>query len=739
MKILYICTIGLSAFLIFLVQPMMAKLLLPYLGGVPSVWNTSMLFYQFLLLLGYVYAHLSTQWLGARTQASVHIVLLIASLTLMPVVLYTDMDISPVTSPISWLLSALLISVGLPFFLLSSHAPMIQAWFSRTGHAQAANPYFLFSASNFGSFLALFSYPILFETQLEVSDQLISWSTLYGILVLLLASCAYIMYRRYTETALPEPQQHNQTEYNAATTPQKLRWVVLAFIPSSLMLGVTTYITTDIASMPLLWIIPLGLYLLSFVFAFATRMPFYRVSIALHLILVPMVLLFYALNLPRSIPLLCLHIVMFFVIAMVTHGQLAKEKPAAQHLTSFYLFVSLGGVLGGVFNAVLAPHLFDSVLEYPLIIWLSCFFRPVTSILNKHNLLKDIGYPLVLYAVIIVMFTTLQHMADTGICCSEESLRTLASYNVSYFKLLVIGTILTMALAVWHFRTRAIRFGTGMILLTLATQQLPSLDSNQAATPVVLEKHRNFFGIVEVIYDPSGPYHMLKHGITSHGIQLLDERRLSPVSYYAPLKQLLSIGTFNDANDPVAVIGLGIGTVACYGSPDQPFDFYEIDPAVQMVAEDTRYFTYLRDCPARSRVILGDGRLELGKQPDGHYTLLIVDAFNSDAIPMHLITREAMHLYFTTLADDGVLAFHITNQHLQLAPVLAALAEDQSLYGAHGSFTNADNFVLASEWVVLSRNRAIPEKLIENGWAALPTPITPVWTDSYSNILSVLK
>jgi hypothetical protein len=724
----------------FWIEPMFAKMILPMLGGTPSVWNTCIAFYQVALLAGYVYAHLITKCLEIRHQAIFHLGLLLLVFVALPIAI---VGLSPpvTANPIPWLFLLLLGSVGLPFFVISATAPILQKWFTSTGHPSAKDPYFLYSASNLGSMVALLSYPFLLEPLFPLTAQSKAWSGGYTFLVLLILICAIIVWR--SPKLQTEPNHRLKTEspisFSVAQTitrlkvSQRMRWVLLAFAPSSLLLGVTNHISIDIAQIPLLWIIPLAIYLLTFIFVFAPK-PILSHRLMLRVqpfLLIPLMIPFYwglTIDWWFIIPF---HLLLFFVTAMVCHGELVNSRPAAIRLTEFYLWLSVGGVLGGLFNALIAPMVFNTLAEYPLMIAFACLLRsPLDfSQRKRYQHWLDLGLPLVLGMSPMIFKMTLGNI--TRLVDSPR------------FNLIIIILISCwMGCLLYSFRNRSIRFGAGIGAVMLASF------IGMSSPNLVLYSERNFFGIFKVVRDPPGDYHLLYHGTTLHGAQSLNPaRRQEPLTYYhptGPIGQVFKMLSEKPGKNRVAIIGLGAGTIACYGKPGQYFTFYEIDPAIERIARDKRYFTFLLDSPARVDVVLGDARLSLAQKTSIRYDLMVLDAFSSDAIPVHLMTREALNLYLSKLADDGILAFHITNRYLDLKPVLGDLAqganlaclvqEDKKLEEIEKKAKKA-----ASIWVVMSRKLSdLGELASDHRWKSLQgLPGTMLWTDDFSNIPSV--
>ncbi|MEN9938731.1 MAG: hypothetical protein RLZZ387_5310 [Chloroflexota bacterium] len=764
-----------SATLLFVVQPLYARMVLPLLGGSPAVWNTSMLFFQAALLAGYGYAHLSTRLLGARRQAALHVALLLPPLLVLPIAVPAGWTPPATENPAPWLLALLAVAVGPPFLVLSASSPLLQKWFAATGHPHAADPYFLYAASNLGSMLALLSYPLLIEPTLRLADQSRLWSAGYVALAALMALCALALWRappgRETatdhgpQTAGHGPQtadrgrpandqrpttndrrpQTTASGRGAQSAPSSLvlrpsslsprriaRWVFLAFVPSSLMVSVTTYISTEIAAIPLLWVLPLALYLLTFILVFASRPPVPHALVArlLPLAVLPLVFLLVS-GARQPIGLIvAVHLLAFFVVALACHGELARDRPPVESLTAFYMWMSFGGVLGGLFNAIVAPLAFDSIAEYPLVLTLACAALP--------GALRWEGRP----AARLLDLVAPLALAMAGML----ALRLLPLAGAPDWAATLVGVALPTALCLM-FLGRPLRFAAGVGALLLAGV----LFGGQLGSAVYTE--RSFFGVHRVVrfsLAASGDYHGLIHGTTLHGTQSLDPaRRDEPLNYYhsrGPAGRMFAALGEARVAQPVALVGLGAGALTCYASPGQPWELYEIDPEVERIARDERLFTYLRDCAPDAPVILGDARIALQRAPDGRYGLMLLDAYSSDAPPLHLLTREAFQVYLQKLAPGGVLALHITNRHMDLEPVIGALARDAGLTALVGydrdiSAADAEQAKTPSRWVVMARDPADLASLASDPFwrPADIRPGTPLWTDDFSSLLAVLR
>ena len=750
---LYTFTLFLSAALLFVVQPMFARLVLPLLGGSPAVWNTTQVFFQAALLVGYAYAYAAARWLTPRRQIILHICILLTPLWLLPIAIPKGWIPPTASSPVPWLLALLTASVGLPFFVVSTSGPLLQHWFARTGHRSAADPYFLYAASNLGSLLALLSYPAVIEPTLRLMDQSQAWAIGYGLLILSVIGCGVFLWRSLpmAEAAGETPAAAKPSKAEDNITPKRrLRWLLLAFVPSSLMLSVTTYISTDIAAVPLLWVIPLALYLLTFVLVFASKppLPHWLMVRALPFVLLPLVVILAAHLTETTLPLIFLHLLAFFMVAMVCHGEIASDRPNPHHLTQFYLWISLGGVLGGVFNALLAPVIFSGVWEYPLTLVIAGLLLPLSKPADqsgrrsdarpsrgqvrgqksgdKRQRLLDLGLPVALLFFIAAVLILLK----------------LQDLPLDPALLLVIFGL--PALICLGFTRRPLRFGLGIAAIVLASAMYLGGGGR------LMYAGRSFFGVYRVIDFYAEGYHLFYHGATLHGLQSTNPaRQTQPLGYFypsGPLGQVFTALNEKLIGREIAVVGLGAGSIACYAQPGQSWTFYEIDPTVEQIARNPDYFTYLRDCAPDANLVLGDGRLSLTSVPAGAYDLLILDAYNSDALPIHLITREALQLYLSKLAPQGVLVFNITNTHLDLEPVLASLAQDSGLTSrtqddAYVEMDEAEQGKINSKWLVMARTPADLGPLASDPkWRPAHTrPGMPVWTDDFSSLLSVLS
>ncbi len=723
-KGIFAAAIFLSAFLLFWIQPLFSKMVLPLLGGSPSVWNTAMMFFQLVLLAGYGYAHLLTHRIASlRWQLAVHGVVVAGGLLFLPFAVARGLVPPADASPIPWLVGLLALSVGWPFFALSASAPLVQAWFARSGHRLSADPYFLYAASNCGSLLALLAFPILLEPALTLAGQARAWMFGYGALLLLLIAAGVFLSRLKAPAA---PAIEMLAASPANPWRQRLTWIALAFVPSSLLLGVTTYITTDIASAPLLWVVPLALYLLSFVVAFARRtllkpqwaLKAQAIGILIVATMVTLVLLF---ERGGSVLLVAgVHLLTFFVTAVVCHTELARRRPGVAGLTEFYFCMSIGGALGGIFNALVAPLIFATDYEYYLALVAACALRVFAAGEPKGLNARDAVYPGLLAVVV------------AGVAYSAVDSSPLGLIGR-------VAVLVPCAVALYAFTARPFRFAFGVAaMIGSALLVQGSID--------VLHTERNFFGINRVKRIADGAKTVLIHGTTMHGTEFTDPaRRREPLAYYArsgPVGQLLALAGLRPN---VAAVGLGTGALACYRKPGETWTFFEIDGAVERIARDPRYFHYLGDCGEGVRVVLGDGRLSLKAMPDKSYDLIVIDAFSSDSIPMHLLTKEALVLYLQKLKPRGIILFNISNEYLDLAPVLTTLVTSVGAAGRHELFQPSPDEIAqgasASEWMAIAATDAdLAFAAPEKRWQVLhPAQGGTPWSDDFSNIVSAIR
>ena len=729
--LLFAGTLFVSASLMFVLQPLFGKILLPLLGGSPAVWNTCMVFYQTILFLGYLYAHIISSRFKPSRQIQLHSVVILLSFLALPLALPENTVPPTESDPTIWIVWTLLIAIGLPLFVVSTTSPLIQKWFASIKHRNSDDPYFLYAASNAGSLIALISYPFIIEPHIDLSAQKTDWSLGYILLCLLIAACATLLYK--------SKAQHTPTE--AIATPvdiklnvrQQLHWLALAFVPSSLLLGLTNFISTDIASVPLLWIIPLTVYLLSFIIVFSTwHDVIHPVIVKIQpFILIPFIT--YAFINPADLPYwmyLILHVIAFFFAVMVCHGELSKHRPSTQYLTQFYLIMSFGGMLGGMFNTFVAPFIFNGIYEYPLMIIAALLLRPWSTTPSLKSALLQLIWPASLIVIGLILYASISDL-------------------LQYFDIIVISLIVLTIIS-FLLRSKPITFAFSTGAIIFLALGLHGLSSH------TLYQERTFFGVLavreSVLTDEKGQdetYHELFHGTTKHGAQRLPEDlQKTPLTYYSrpgPMGQLFKEFDAKNQNWNIGVVGLGAGALTCYAKESQQWTLYEIDPLVVDIASRPEYFTYMKLCAHQSTMRIGDARLSIDKELDGHFDLLIMDAFSSDSVPTHLITKEALDIYFKKLKPNGILAFHITNRHLALKKVLSIHAEQMHLAALIQEYKpqNPPPLVVATDWVVMAKksDTLSPLSLSQLGnWEKMPLYFDmKAWTDDFTNIVSIWK
>ena len=726
---LYAAALFLSAALLFFVQPMVAKMILPFLGGSPAVWNTCLFFFQTFLLLGYLYAHFGSSWLGVKRHMILHLVIIAAALYFLPVTIPSVWLESSDYAPVTLVLWVLWVSVGFPFFVLSASAPLLQKWFSSSGHADAHDPYFLYAASNAGSLLGLLAYPLLLESRLTLTQQSRLWLYIYiGFSALTFASGMALRRLMASGKRTVNAVSGATIEAPKPTLRRRLRWIVLSFAPSSLLLGVTTYVTTDLASVPLLWVLPLSLYLISFIVAF--RRDSWGSSSFLvkrqGFLLLAAAITFFAQATEPAVILLPLHLLAFFVTGLVCHTELAKDRPETKYLTEYYLWISFGGLLGGFFNGFLAPVIFSSVQEYPLAMIAAALVRPRLEAQSdkSEHVFRDVLWPAALF---VIIFTLVWWTRD------HQVLSAYVAHIVIFGVSAVIGL---------SFARRPLRFALGIGAIMLATSGYHGPFGD------LLFSERSFFGVYRAMRDTGNKFHFIFHGTTLHGAQSLDPaRRRQPLSYYhptGPAGQVFKSLSAEGFDKPVAIVGLGAGALACYGKPGQVFTFYEIDPLVERIARNV--FTYLKDCSPQISVSIGDARVTLARAPAGFYGMFILDAFSGDSIPIHLLTQEAVELYLSKLVPDGVLLFHVSNRYMDLTRVVDRVAARLNLtaLAQHDVKLSDDDIAEGkqpSQWVIMARREKVISAFQDDPrWQPLSNRESgEVWTDDYSNILQVLR
>ncbi len=696
--LLFSLTLFLSAALMFTVQPMVGKMLLPLYGGAPSVWLAAMSYFQVALLAGYLLAFLLSKF-SAQRQMLVVIALLVAGFMVQPILIK---EMTGAEAPPWGIVMILAANLSLCFLPIASLSPSLQRLYA----CRSANPYFLFAASNLGSFVGLLAYPFVLENWVGLSQQAEGWRWVYAALIALCSVCL-LSVRRSTENN----QASSVAKEVAPTITWKQRglWVILAFVPSSLMMGVTSRVTMDTGAVPLFWVLPLALYLLTMVRAFAekdnratigTLLP-YQTALSL-LVVAPL----HTITMHSSLIGVVLLLGAFTVAARTFHAWLAMEKPPAAALTQYYLWLALGGALGGVFNTFVVPLLFPTAIEFTLVLLLGLFF-----ILRRFGIKWDEPVGMMISSITLIAVLVAALFAS-----AENALLVILEVVVLVFLML--------------FSMRPALFG--VVLLGIGLGSVSGLATG------ALDVHRNFFGIMKVseAFREGVTARQLVHGTTVHGMQqVAPEKKTDVTTYYLPLGPVLDAVQAKQ----VGMIGFGVGTSLCHTAPGRQFTVYEIDPDVIVLAD--KWFDYIRTC-GRPTFKIGDGRKVLQDDQDARYDALIVDAFSSDAIPVHLLTKEAAEIYLSRLSQTGVLAFHISNRYYDLRPQLAALAKTLGLVAVfRQDVPDKKKTPLATEshWVVMAQDGRPIEVLKKQRWTVLSDQGARVWTDDRSNALSALR
>jgi len=723
----FFSAILLSAALLFAVQPMFTKMVLPRLGGAAAVWSVAMVFFQATLLAGYAYAHLLTRFAPGRGSVLIHLTVLLIACLALPLHLAGGWGQPPSRGEAFWLLGLFAASIGLPFFALAANGPLMQAWFVRTDHPSARDPYFLFAASNVGSFLALISYPIVVEPFLRLGEQTWLWTIGFYVLILLIAACGVLLLR--SANLSPAAATARGEETAPPGWRDRLAFVGLAAVPSGLLLAVTLHISTDAAAVPLFWVVPLALYLLTFVIAFQSRpvVPHSLVVKAFPFVILALAGLMIIDPFSTIIELVVVHLTAFFVIALLCHGELARRRPAPKYLTAFYMRISAGGMIGGIAVGLIAPQVFNWVAEYPLLIALSVLCMPGLGLPAKGD-----GQYL-LFAALAAAAVLLTMLMSSGTRL-DDNLITL-----------FIGALLGLTMYFW----RAPPAFAVIIALVLV---LAHYQYNDAVNNFVV---RNFFGVLAAAETADGRFRILWHGGIGQGAQRIRDRDGNPVTGRPEMISEFQAGagiaqTFDAVRAKVggpisyAVIGLGAGSLTCQARPEDSVIYYELDPDVIRIARDPELFNFVSECRPSISIVQGDARLTIANAPDASYDLIFVDAFIGAAIPIHLLTREAMAVYLRKLKPNGIVATHVSNHHLELATVVAGAAH------ANGAITRVydggDVPENASEqkWVpivaaVARKDEEFAALAKSKYWPLLPPdPTQRVWTDDYSNVLGAL-
>jgi SAM-dependent methyltransferase len=716
---LFLLTIITGSFLLFLTQPMIARMALPHVGGSPSVWNSAMLVFQLLLLAGYAYAH-GLSYLRPRFQVGIHLAILAVAALWLPIGL-RDFMLAPDAEPAFWVPWLLISSIGILFFIVSAQAPLMQRWYAL--ETSRGEPYTLYAASNLGSFAGLISYPLIVEPTMGLAQQSWLWTILYGVLVLLVAACALTVPALAVET-VPE-------EVSPAPAARRiLHWIALAAVPSGLMLSTTTHLTTDIVAIPLLWVVPLSLYLLSFVIAFAARRgPANFLTIVAPLVILVAGGLAFTPGAGNPFFAVTLGLLLLFAIAVALHAELFRLRPAVGHLTRFYLAMSFGGMLGGLFCAIVAPLLFDWAYEHPILILAAALLVPQFALVpwpGKLTWMLSFTVPALAF---LISFLT-----DAG--------------KLGHSPLVVMGGSIVVSLLALACLGRRWPFAASLAALMLSYGGWTTLVHSTEGT-----RTRSYFGIYEVTERRDHTARILTHGTTLHGIQnLLPGLETLPTSYYARRSgvglTLTNADALFGAHPRIGVVGLGSGTLSCYARPNQAWTFFEIDPAMVQVARNR--FSFLSRCAPQVRIVLGDARISLSRQPANSIDILAVDAFSSDAVPMHLLTREALRVYGGAVQRNGIVLFHISNRYLDLKPVIADLAAREGWTAAMLQYAPEEREQVlnatVSVWIALSRNPATIERLVALSgddsiyWEPVaPQPGFAGWSDDHASILPIIN
>ena len=730
--LVYTAAIFVSALLLFSVQPLFTKMVLPRLGGSPAVWSVAMVFFQSLLLGGYLYAHLLMRINSRLIPILVHLALLIVAFATLPLAIAVRWGEPPTSGYALWLLGLFVASIGLPFFALAANNPLLQAWFVRSGHPDGADPYFLYASSNVGSFLALLSYPFAVEPLFSLRTQNLIWTAGYGLLIVLIAACGLLLWR---SPAVAASSADAESDTPAPSLMTRLRWIFLAAVPSGLLIAVTAHISTDVAAAPLLWVLPLSLYLLTWVLVFQSRplFPHKWVLLAQPVAIAGVIVLLAVGGEQNLLLTLGGHQLCFFVIAMACHGELAATRPSAKYLTGFYVALSFGGMIGGLFAGLIAPNVFSWIAEYPILIVLAALCRPV-----RNERWPRVSGLLWVLAVVIALGLIVPSQTKGEAFEWLEEHRVYVASGVAVF-----GMLLALA-----FNTARLKLAAVAALALVLVRVYPADDGR-------VDTVRSFFGVHKIVTTSSGQYHVLLHGTTIHGAQKFQNDdgtpvtgRPIPISYYDKEggigQAVTAIRERKGAPLHAAAIGLGSGTLACVGLPGEDWKFFEIDQSMVDTARDPKYFTYVQKCQPDLKPVIGDARLTFAREPDGVYDLIVVDAYSSDAIPIHLATQEAMKIYKDKLAPHGVVLMHVSNRHLELASVVVGIADANGMKSwvfDEDSGRDGD-YVFATNVVVSARSEAdvgtIASSESSKWEETAPTPNQRVWTDDYCNVLGAV-
>jgi hypothetical protein len=714
----FACAIFAAAFLLFWFEPMYAKRLLPLFGGSASVWNVTLFFYQSVLLLSYVYVHLTTVRLPVKGQVVLHIILTLIALAFLPVDVPDRLTAAEQEMPYLTLLYVLALEIGPVFFIVASTSPLLQRWYNLAQKSELDNPYRLYAVSNAGSLLGLLSYPFLFEPAFSIAGQNIAWSLFF---VVLAASLCFLGIRAIRQQAATAHREGAGTVARRATINlgQRTRWFLLSAVPSALLLAVTLHLATDIAAAPFIWVLPLAVYLVTFVFTFADRQVL-RPSWMLELhtwCLMALAIYFF---IEDAWWLFALHLAGLFSTCMVCHGRLAAEAPDPDHLTEFYFWLALGGASGGFVAAVMAPNLFVTVAEYPLLLVAAVFLRPSDSSVERHPWLKSSAILLGFLGLVLA-----------PLLLDAVDIKT----SGTVFGMIYLGAV---ALVLLSLQRHTLRFGLAVSALFVAFVAQGELNDDR--------NFRSFHGVYKVSNSPDNKLRLLFSGTTIHGAQALTTAlSKEPLTYYNRAGPMGQVARALDAATPdadIAAIGLGAGAITCLLPSSMNLTFIEIDTRIIEIATDPDLFTYLENCGSNTQITTGDGRLVISQAPEASYDAIILDAFSSDSIPVHLLTREALNTYLSKLKADGLLVLHLSNRFIDLVPVVGALARDRALAGLLQDYY-PDSLAksqggFASTWVVLARTKKSLEPLENSGnWERLESGhANTTWSDDHADVFS---
>lgn len=748
LRLMFMVAAFANAALLFTVEPLFAKLALPFLGGTPAVWNTALVFYQATLLAGYAYVYVTTRFMRLESQLKLQTALFVGTWILLPLAIHTT-EVPPTTNAAAlWLIGVMSLSLGPMFFVLSTGAPLLQRWFAESDHVDSKEPYFLYAASNLGSLCALLAYPFVIEPLAGLQTQRIAWSAFFVVNVLGVLLCGYRVSRRNQTRAGVTAEidiSDSHRVQNAASSPEqvasavrpgladRVRWIAYSAVPSSLLMGATSFVANDVTALPLLWVIPLALYLLTFVLAFSRtkRLPHaLMVRLEPYFLIVAVILVFWHGTLPGVYALL-FHFGLLFIVAMVCHGELSRRRPSAKHLTEFFFWISLGGLVGGAFNALVAPVTFSTVLEYPIAIALAGLMRPRPVETRSRLASFPRAFDLLLPSLIAGLLLLFQSRIHSG---ANDAATIPMMIGMAVLSVLLLS-------AAEH----PLRFSLSMVAVVLIANH--STDISDGGTTLFAK--RSYFGVYRVLVPAGDSLTQFVHGTTVHGSERREEsRRREPLTYYAESGPVGDLFRFAPAaRKPmrrVGIVGLGTGSISCYAREGDRFTYYEIDPLVVDIARNRSLFSFVSDCTPQAEIHVGDARLKLQSAADSSFDVFLLDAFSSDAIPAHLLTVESFTMYQRLLAPGGIIGAHISNKHIDLEPVVATVAKAAGFvslvrHDYELTPTERANGQSPTVWMVLARS---PQDLgvlrVREGWMA-PRGGGDTWTDDFSNVTRAIR